>query len=112
MLGRAVRLIATLMLSVLVVAAVAWAAMAIWFDGQYSRAVAAPMAAGLGILLAALVRPLLGAVTFFDPTTNLENSQSSAKVSHDHGARDLTAKVNCANYRSAVRVNCGAESGT
>jgi Domain of unknown function (DUF4105) len=62
MLGRAVRLIATLMLSVIVVAAVAWAAMAIWFDGPHSRILAAPMAAGLAIvsiLLAALVRPLL-----------------------------------------------------
>ena len=37
MLWRAVRLIATLMLSVIVVAAVAWAAMAIWFDGPHSR---------------------------------------------------------------------------
>jgi hypothetical protein len=83
MLGRAVRLIATLMLSVLVVAAVAWAAMAIWFDGQYSRVIAAPMAAGLaiiGILLAALVRPLLEAVTFFDPTTNLREQPKSATI--------------------------------
>ncbi len=50
MLGRAVRLVATLMLSVIVVAAVAWAAMAIWFDGPHSRILAAPMAAGLVIV--------------------------------------------------------------
>ena len=35
MLRRAVRLIATLLLSVIVAAAVAWAAMAIWFDGPH-----------------------------------------------------------------------------
>jgi hypothetical protein len=62
MLGRAVRLIATLMLSVIVAAAVAWAAMAIWFDGPHSRILAAPMAAGLAIVcivLVVAVRPLL-----------------------------------------------------
>ncbi|MFZ0679427.1 DUF4105 domain-containing protein [Candidatus Binatus sp.] len=59
---RAVRLLATLILSVIVAAAVAWAAMAIWFDGPHSRILAAPMAAGLAIVcifLAVAVRPLL-----------------------------------------------------
>jgi hypothetical protein len=59
---RAIRLIATLMLSIVVVAAVAWAAMAIWFDGPHSRILAAPMAAGLAIVcivMAIAVRPLL-----------------------------------------------------
>ena len=62
MLGRAVRLIATLMLSVIVVAAVAWGVLAIWIDGPHSRVIAAPMAAGLAIvciILASIVRPLL-----------------------------------------------------
>jgi hypothetical protein len=62
MLGRALRLIATLMLSVIVAAAVAWAVMAIWIDGPHSRILAAPMAAGLAIVsvvLAAIVRPIL-----------------------------------------------------
>src|ERR1700676_1976298 len=62
MAGRAVRLIATLMLSVMVVVAVAWAAIAIWIDGPHSRVLAAPLAAGLvivSITLAAIVRPLL-----------------------------------------------------
>jgi hypothetical protein len=61
MLGRALRLVATLMLSVIVAAAVAWAAVAIWFDGPHSRVIAAPLAAGLVIvcvILTALVRPL------------------------------------------------------
>jgi hypothetical protein len=61
MIGRAVRMFATLMLSVIVVAAVAWGAMAIWFDGPQSRMLAVPMAAGLVIvciILAAIVRPL------------------------------------------------------
>jgi hypothetical protein len=62
MFGRAVRMLATLMLSVIVVAAVAWAAMVIWIDGPHSRVIAAPIAAGLvivSITLAAIVRPLL-----------------------------------------------------
>jgi hypothetical protein len=66
MLWRTVRLIATLMLSVIVVAAVAWAVMAIWIDGPKSRVLAAPMAAGLAVVsitLAASVRPLLRGLT-------------------------------------------------
>src|SRR5882757_171468 len=66
MLSRAVRLIATLMLSVIVVAAVTWAVMAIWIDGPQSRVLAAPMAAGLAVVsvtLAASVRPLLRGLT-------------------------------------------------
>jgi len=58
---RAVRLLATITLSVIVVAAVAWSAMAIWFDGPQSRVLAGSMVAGLAlvsIFLAALVRPL------------------------------------------------------
>ena len=62
MVWRAVRLIATLALFVIVVAGVAWAAMALWFDGPQSRVLAGIMAGGLAlvcILLAALVRPFL-----------------------------------------------------
>jgi hypothetical protein len=49
-------------LSVIVVAGVAWGTLAIWFDGPPSRALAGTMAAGLtlvSIALAALVRPFL-----------------------------------------------------
>ena len=59
---RAARLVATLTLSAIVLAAVAWGALALWFDGPQSRVIAAAMAAGLAIvsiLLAALIRPLL-----------------------------------------------------
>ncbi len=59
---RAIRVIATLLLSIAVAAAVAWAAMAIWFDGPHSRFLAVPMAEGLAIVcifLAVAVRPLL-----------------------------------------------------
>ena len=66
MVARAVRILATLTLLVIVVAAVAWAAMAIWFDGPHLRVIAAPMAAGLVIvciILAAIVRPLLRGLT-------------------------------------------------
>ncbi len=59
---RAARLVATLTLSAIVLAAVAWGALALWFDGSQSRVIAAAMAAGLAIvsiLVAALIRPLL-----------------------------------------------------
>jgi hypothetical protein len=59
---RAVRFIATLALSAIVVAGVAWGALALWFDGPQSRVLATTMAIGLAavsILLVALVRPLL-----------------------------------------------------
>ncbi len=62
MIRRAVRIVATIVMLVIVVAAVAWGVMAIWFDGPHSRMLAAPMAAGLAIvsiILAAIVRPLL-----------------------------------------------------
>ena len=41
-----------------------------------------------------------------------ENSQSSAKVSCDRRAMDLTAKVFCARCCSTVGVKFGAEGGT
>lgn len=59
---RAVRLLATLMLSVVVIAAVAWAVLALWIDGPSSRAIAGLLATVqvlASVLLAALVRPLL-----------------------------------------------------
>jgi hypothetical protein len=62
MVRRAFRLLATLALSVVVAAAIAWAAMALWFDGPGSRVLAGSLAFVLvvvSIALAALVRPLL-----------------------------------------------------
>ena len=62
MVRRAARIVATLILSVIVVAAVAWAAMALWFDGPHSRVLAGMLAGALiltSVTLAALVRPLL-----------------------------------------------------
>ncbi|MGA7869612.1 MAG: DUF4105 domain-containing protein [Candidatus Binatus sp.] len=62
MVRRTVRLVATLALSAVVVAAVAWGAMALWFDGPESRVLAGTMTGGLAlisILLASLVRPFL-----------------------------------------------------
>ncbi len=62
MVRRALRVIVTVALFVIVVASVAWGALALWFDGPDSRVLAGTMAGGLaliGILLAALVRPFL-----------------------------------------------------
>jgi len=62
MVRRAVRLLATTMLSAIVVAGVAWAALALWFDGPRPRGLAVTLAVGLvivSILLIALIRPLL-----------------------------------------------------
>ncbi len=61
MLRRAVRLIATLALSVIVVAGVAWGVLALWIDGPYSRVLAGTLATSLvllSMLLANFVRPL------------------------------------------------------
>jgi hypothetical protein len=57
---RALRMIVTLALFAIVVTGVAWGALAVWFDGPPSRALAGTLAGGLAlisILLAALVRP-------------------------------------------------------
>ena len=60
MVRRALRVIVMVVLFAIVVAGIAWGALAIWFDGPPSRAVAGTMAGGLAltsILLAALIRP-------------------------------------------------------
>jgi uncharacterized protein DUF4105 len=60
MVRRAIRLIGTLGLSVIVVAGVPWGTMALWFDGPQSWVLAGTMAGGFAlasILLAAIVRP-------------------------------------------------------
>jgi hypothetical protein len=57
---RALRLIATAVLSVIVIAGVAWSALALWFDGPSSRVLAGTMCVAMGftsVLLAARVRP-------------------------------------------------------
>jgi uncharacterized protein DUF4105 len=62
MVRRALRLIVTVVLSVIVVAGVAWGAFALWFDGPSSRVLAGTMCVAMGftsLLLAALVRPFL-----------------------------------------------------
>jgi len=62
MVRRAVRLIGTLALSVIVVVGIAWGVLALWFDGPQSRVLAGTMAGGLALVsiaLAALVRPFL-----------------------------------------------------
>src|SRR5450432_1588847 len=60
MVRRALRLIVTVLLSVIVVAGVAWGALALWFDGPSSRVLAGTMSAAIGLtslLLVARVRP-------------------------------------------------------
>jgi hypothetical protein len=119
MLSRAVRLIATLMLSVIVVAAVTWAVMAIWIDGPQSRVLAAPMAAGLAVVsvtLAASVRPLLRGLTValfpvivvalwwtsILPTNTRDWTPDVARTSRAtfHGSRVTIENVRNFNYRS------------
>jgi hypothetical protein len=60
MVRRTVWLFATLAVSVIVAAAVAWGAIALWFDGPESRILAATMAVGLALvslILTVIVRP-------------------------------------------------------
>jgi hypothetical protein len=62
MIRRVVRRIVTVMLCAIVVAGVAWGALALWFDGPNSRVLAGTMCVALGftsLLLAARVRPFL-----------------------------------------------------
>src|SRR5208283_1277394 len=62
MLRRAVRILATIAMLVIVTAALVWGVLAIWFDGPHSRIIAAPLAALLALVsiaLAALLRPFL-----------------------------------------------------
>jgi len=61
MVRRTLRLIVTVLLSVIVVAGLAWSALALWFDGPDSRLLAGTLAVGLlaaSLGLVALVRPL------------------------------------------------------
>jgi hypothetical protein len=62
MVRRTVRLMVTVLLSVTVVAGVAWGAFALWFDGPDSRMLAGTIAGGMAFVslaLASLVRPYL-----------------------------------------------------
>jgi hypothetical protein len=62
MVRHVVRLIVMVLLCAVVLAGVAWGALALWFDGPNSRLLAGTMCAALGltsVLLAALVRPFL-----------------------------------------------------
>ncbi len=62
MMRRFLRLIATILLSVIVAAGVAWSALAVWFDGPSSRLLAVTMGVAIcltSLLLTARVRPLL-----------------------------------------------------
>ena len=59
---RALRSIATVALSAIVVVGIAWGVLALWFDGPQSRVLAGSIAGGLAlasVLLTALVRPFL-----------------------------------------------------
>ncbi len=59
---RAIRLLATIALSIVVAIGVAWAALALWLDGPQSRALAGILIVGLVlaiVLSLALIRPLL-----------------------------------------------------
>jgi hypothetical protein len=62
MVRRAIHLIATAILSVIVIAAIAWSVLAVWFDGPHSRLLAGSIAgvlASVSIFLIVIVRPLL-----------------------------------------------------
>jgi hypothetical protein len=62
MMRRVVRILATIVLSMLVAMGVAWAVLALWLDGPQSRALAGMLAIGLVLVIVlslALVRPVL-----------------------------------------------------
>lgn len=94
MIRRVVRWIARVVLSAILIAGVAWAALALWFDGPSSRVVAETMAAGMALaslLLAALVRPFLrGLMTALLPVVVVVLWWTSMSPSN---ARDWTPDV-------------------
>ena len=62
MLRRALRVTVTVMFSVIVAAGVAWAALALWFDGPLSRLLAGTLCAAMtltSLLLVIRIRPIL-----------------------------------------------------
>ena len=62
MVRRAIRLLATIALSMLVAIGVAWATLALWLDGPQSRTLAGMLVVGLVLVIVlslALIRPLL-----------------------------------------------------
>jgi hypothetical protein len=63
---RALRLLATIVLSILVALGLAWATLALWLDGAQSRTLAGMLVVGLVLVIVlslALVRPLLRGLT-------------------------------------------------
>jgi hypothetical protein len=61
MAGRVLRLLVTVVLSAIVAAGIAWAVLALWFDGPSSRVLAGTLCVAMGftsVLLAARVRPI------------------------------------------------------
>jgi Domain of unknown function (DUF4105) len=119
MVRGAVRLIATVALSAIVVAGIAWGALALWFDGPQSRLLAGTMAGGMALvslLLAIVVRPrlrglavaLLPVVTVAlwwtsIPPSNTRNwTPDVARTAHAtfDGSRVTIENVRNFNYRS------------
>jgi hypothetical protein len=107
------------MLLVVVVAAVAWAALALWLDGPSSRVLAGSLAAGLvlvSILFAALIRPFLRGVvvalflvivvaiwwTWIPPSNNRDWTPDVARTARANfdGSRVTIQNVRNFNYRS------------
>jgi hypothetical protein len=119
MVRRAVRLLPTLMLLVVAVAAVAWAALALWLDGPSSRVLAGSLVAGLvlvSIVSAALVRPFLRGLavallpvaavaiwwTSIPPSNNRDWTPDVARTARANfdGSRVTIQNVRNFNYRS------------
>jgi hypothetical protein len=119
MVRRTVRSIATLALSVILVAATAWAALALWFDGPSLRVVAGSFAAGLilvTILIATLIRPFLRGLvvalfpviivaawwTSIPPSNNRDWTPDVARAARAtfDGSRVTVDNVRNFNYRS------------
>jgi len=94
MVRRALRSIVTVALLAIVVAGVAWGALALWFDGPPSRALAGTMVGGLALVsiaLAALLRPFLrGLVAALVPVVAVALWWSSIPPSN---TRDWSADV-------------------
>ena len=91
---RIVRVILTMLLSVIVIVGVTWSALAVWFDGPTSRAVAGTIAAATvlaSLLIAGLVKPFLrGLIAALAPAVIVAAWWSSIAPSN---TRDWTPDV-------------------
>jgi hypothetical protein len=109
MIHRVLHLIATVVLSALILGGVAWAMLALWFDGPASRLLAGTLCVALGltsVLLAGLVRPFLrGLLAASLPVVLVASWWASLAPSNDRNwAPEVARTAQAAFHDSSVTI--------